>query len=344
MVKPYVAPLALHTLRSDLRTSTNSIDASQQDQFASVLDIQNATTSFLNFDNHYSASSTFSHNYDLTRQYDAINELLLPYDFVNQVIPVTFAVTGMEFIDIQALGPTSTATTSPYTVVVPPGVPSKVRILINNTGDAPIYDAVATVFPRDQAALAATVVPSLNNIPNVVQQNAILPLVIAGPTTQNTGFIPAGGTHEFDVTVVPSFYVGGTVESLTVNLVFTNSVSETTTINLPIGVLILPVTGQSTLHSAIEVPSAVTTAPKVANPISNAALSAMLNNAANQNGNSDNGNSNAAGTPAAKANAALGLAHNAANAAATGSANAAHGAASSGSGSAGAGGHGGGGR
>ena len=73
MVKPYVAPLALHTLRSDLRTSTNSIDASQQDQFASVLDIQNATTSFLNFDNHYSASSTFSHNYDLTRQYDAIN-------------------------------------------------------------------------------------------------------------------------------------------------------------------------------------------------------------------------------------------------------------------------------
>ena len=35
MVKPYVAPLALHTLRSDLRTSTNSIDASQQDQFAS---------------------------------------------------------------------------------------------------------------------------------------------------------------------------------------------------------------------------------------------------------------------------------------------------------------------
>ena len=194
MVKPYVAPLALHTLRSDLRTSTNSIDAQQQDQFASVLDIQNVTTSFLNFDNHNSASSTFSHNYDLTRQYDAINELLLPYDFVNQVIPVTFAVTGAEFIDIQALGPNATATTSPYTVVVPPGVPSKVRILINNTGDAPIYDAVATVFPRDESAIAATVVPSATNIPNVVQQNAILPLVIAGPTTQNTGFIPAGGT------------------------------------------------------------------------------------------------------------------------------------------------------
>jgi hypothetical protein len=213
-VQPYVAPLALHTLRSDLRTSTNSIDAAQQDQFASVLDIENETSSFLNFNNNNQASSTFSHNYNLTREYEAINELLLPYDFVNQVIPVTFEVTGMEFLDIQALGPNATSTTTPYTVTVAPGIASKVRILINNTGDAPIYDAVTTVTTRDQAALAATVVPSLNNVPNVVQQNAILPMVLVGPTTQNTGFIGAGKTAEFNVTVVPSLYVGGTVEEM----------------------------------------------------------------------------------------------------------------------------------
>ncbi len=333
-VQPYVAPLALHTLRSDLRTSTDSIDATQQDQFASVLDIQNATLPFFDFNNHNNkASSIFIHNYDLTRQYSAINELLLPYDFVNQVIPVAFEVTGQEFLDIQALGPNVTATSSPYTVLVPPGIPTKVRILLNNTGDAPIYDTVTTVSTRDESAIAATVVPSATNIPNVVQQNAILPMVIVGPTQQNTGFIAAGGTHEFDVTIVPSFYVGGTVENLFVNLAFTNSVSEQSSLTIPIGVEILPVTGQGALHGAIAVPHEVTTTPTVTNPISNAALSAMLNNAVNQNPTSntsnENENSNAAGTPNAKANTALSEAHSAASAA--------HGA-SSGSGHGGAGG------
>ncbi|HEY6534961.1 MAG TPA: hypothetical protein VIY08_04040, partial [Candidatus Nitrosocosmicus sp.] len=324
MVKPYVAPLALHTLRSDLRTSTNSIDASQQDQFASVLDIQNATSSFLSgFNSNNQASSTYSHNYDLSRDFNAINELLKPYDFVNQVIPIVFRVTGAEFMDVQALGPNATATTSPYVVLASPGVPTKIRLLVNNTGDAPIFNTVTTVSTRDESAIAATVVPSSTNIPNVVQQNAILPMVIIGPTTKNMGFIPANGTNEFDLTIVPSFYAGGTVENLFVNLAFTNTVSESINVILPIGVEILPVTGQSALHGAIKVPSAVTSAEKVANPVSNAALSAMLNtaanqnassnNTANQNGNSDNENSNAAGTANAKANAALSEAHNAAS-------------------------------
>ncbi len=327
-VKPYVAPLALHTLRSDLRTSTSSLDASQQDQFASVLDIHNATLPFFNFNHNNQASSTFTHNYDLTRQYNAINELLQPYDFVNQVIPVTFEVTGMEFLDIQALGPNATATTSPYTVMVPPGVPTKVRILVNNTGDAPIYSSTTTVTTRDESAIAATVVPSDTNIPNVVQQNAILPMVIIGPTEKSTGFIAAGGTNEIDVTIVPSFYVGGTVENLFVNVEFTNIVGESSSLTLPIGVEILPVTGQGALHGAIKVPFAVTTTPKITNPISNTALSAMLNTAVN--GNAEN-------------NAALSEAHNAAHAA-TSASNAAHAATNAAHGASSGGGAGGGGR
>ncbi len=155
-VQPYVAPLALHTLRSDLRTSTDSIDATQQDQFASVLDIQNATLPFFGgFNSNNQASSTYSHNYDLSRQYSAINELLSPYDFVNQVIPIVFKVTGSEFMDIQALSGTAKNTSSPYVVLAPPGVPTKVRILVNNTGDAPIYDTTTTVSTRDESAIAA---------------------------------------------------------------------------------------------------------------------------------------------------------------------------------------------
>ncbi len=319
-VQPYVVPLALHTLRSDLRTSTNSIDAEQQDQFASVLDIQNETSSFLNFNNNNQASSTFSHNYNLSRQYDAINELLLPYDFVNQVIPITFEVTGGETVRVYAVNATVHGIpSSAYTVLAPPGVPTKVRIYVHNAGDAPMYDVVASVSTRDQAALAATVVPSASNVPNVVQQNAILSMVIVGPTQKNMGFIPAGGINEIDVTIVPSLYVGGTVENLFVDVSFNNVVSEFSDSTFPVGVEILPATGQGALHTATKVPSAVTTTPKVANPISNATLSAMLNTAVN--GNAEN---NAAGTPTAKANAALSEAHNAANTT-TGANNAVHG-------------------
>ena len=82
-----------------------------------VLDIQNVTSSFLSgFNSNNQASSTYSHNYDLSRDFNAINELLKPYDFVNQVIPIVFRVTGAEFMDVQALGPNATATTSPYVV------------------------------------------------------------------------------------------------------------------------------------------------------------------------------------------------------------------------------------
>jgi hypothetical protein len=273
----------------------------------------------------------------------------------------------MEFLDIQALGPNATSTTTPYTVTVAPGIASKVRILINNTGDAPIYDAVTTVTTRDQAALAATVVPSLNNVPNVVQQNAILPMVIVGPTTQNTGFVGAGKTTEFDVTVVPSLYVGGTVEEMFVNVAFTNSVGEQSNITLPIGVQIAPVSAQGLLHSAIALPAGIRSIPNATNSINNTALSAILNTVANQaantnnasnangpsnmnmngpsnmnmNGPSNMGNAenNAAGTANAKANAALGEAHQAATGASS-AASAAHGA-SSGSGSGGHGGAGG---
>ncbi len=328
-VKPYVAPLALHTLRSDLRTSTSSLDASQQDQFASVLDIHNATLPFFNFNHNNQASSTFTHNYDLTRQYNAINELLQPYDFVNQVIPVTFEVTGGETLVVNVLSPTDNMVpSSPYMVLAPPGVPTKVRILVENTGSAPIYNTIATVTTRDESAIAATVVPSDTNVPNAVQQNAILPMVIVGPTQKNMGFIAAGGTNEIDITIVPSSYVGGTVENLFVTLTFTDVVSESSSKTLPIGVEILPVTGQGALHGAIKVPFAVTTTPKITNPISNTALSAMLNTAVN--GNAEN-------------NAALSEAHNAAHAA-TSASNAAHAATSASHGASSGGGAGGGGR
>jgi len=331
---PYLSPLALHVLRADQRVSTDSIDAAQQDQFAATLNIQNATSPFsVGFDNNGNNSPstrTFNDNGSFSETFHKVNERLKPFDFVNQVIPVLFKITGEETLVVNVLpgtGPAanSTVPSSPFLVLAPPGLPTTVRLLINNTGDAPVYDLTATVSPRSESALGATVVPSATNIPNVVQQNAIQPLVLIGPTQKNVGFIPPKSSAEVDVTIVPSFYVGGTVENLFVNLEYNNVVGQDANLTLPIGVEILPVTAQGALHNALQVPTSVTHNPlHVSNELSNRALNAMTNielsnNAANNAGN--HGANNAA-------SAAHNAAHNAANSAAS---SAAHGGSSAGS-------------
>jgi hypothetical protein len=329
---PYLAPLALHVLRADQRISTDGIDASQQDQFASTLNIQNATSPFsFGFNNNGGSPSTrtFNDNGSFSQTFHKVNERLKPFDFVNQVIPVLFKITGEETLIVNVLPGTGTNTTvpsSPFLVLAPPGLPTTVRLLVNNTGDAPVYDLTATVSPRDESAIAATVVPSATNIPNVVQQNAIQPLVLIGPTQKNLGFIPANSSSEIDVTIVPSFYVGGTVEPIFVNLEYNNIVGQDATLTLPIGVEILPVTGQAALHNALQVPTSLTNNQlHVSNELSNRALNAMTNIAVSGNGANNAGN-------------------NGANNAGNNAASAAHGGGSGGSGSGGSGSGGSGGR
>ena len=137
-IKPYVGPLALHFLRSDMRTSTGDMDASEQDQFINTLDFQNNNI-----------KSSYTNNFDLNKVINGINERLKPYDFVNQVMPIIYQLTGGETLVADVLSPTNnTVPSSPYLVTAPPGVPTKVRILVSNIGDASIYNAVVTVSPR----------------------------------------------------------------------------------------------------------------------------------------------------------------------------------------------------
>ena len=224
-----LSPLALHYLRADERTSTNSIDASEQDQFINTLNIQNATSIFSSgFFNNGHATRNFNDEGSFTRHYDAINEELKPFDFVNRVIPVVFKVTGEETIIVNVLptpGTNTTIPSSPLLVLAPPGLPTKVRILISNTGDASIFDTFATlssrianasgatvgpntIFPGANGVLSSTIFPGANvvpNIPNNVQQNTIQPLLLIGPIIKSIGEIPANnGTIEMDTTIVPS--------------------------------------------------------------------------------------------------------------------------------------------
>jgi hypothetical protein len=291
---PYLAPLALHFLKADQRIATDSIDAAQQDQFASTLNIQNASSPFsVGFNNNDGSPSirTFNDNRSFSETFHKVNERLKPFDFVNQLLPALFKITGEEGILVNVLPGTETnitVPTSPFLVLAPPGLPTTVRLLINNTGDVPVFDLTATVSTRSESALSATIVPSASNIPNVVQQNAIQPLVLIGPTQKNVGFIPAKGSAEVDVTIVPSFYVGGTVENLFINLEYNNIVGRDSTLTLPIGVEILPVTAQTALHNALQVPPSVTNNPlHISNELSNRALNALTNIAVSNNTTSE---------------------------------------------------------
>jgi hypothetical protein len=290
---PYLAPLALHLLRADERISTDGIDAAQQDQFASTLNIQNATSPFsMVFDNNGNNSPstrTFNDNGSFSETFHKVNERLKPFDFINQIVPVLFTIIGEEGINLNVLpktetGANTTVPRSPYLVLAPPGLPTIVRLLINNTGELPVFDLTVTVSTRDESALGATVVPSATSIPNVVQQNAIQPLVLIGPTQKHVGFIPARGSAEVDVTIVPSFYGDGTVENLFVNFEHNNIVGQVVNFTLPIGVEILSVTAQAALHNALQVPTSVTNNPlHLSNELSNRTLNAMTNMAVSNN-------------------------------------------------------------
>ena len=242
--------------------------ANQQDQFANSLVIKNGTN-----------TATFNSNTALNRNFNAVDEGVHPYDFVNQVLPVQFAITGQEiFSVIVGAGPDAAIPLTPILALLPPGVPTPIKVLVRNTGDAPIYNLNVAPTVRDESAIAATVVPSTVNIPNVVQQNAVEPLVLIGSQSKQVGYLPINGTAEVDITAVPSFYAGGTVEPIFVSLSFNNQVGLPTTLVKRIGVEILPVSAQTALADAIAIPHAVSdNVISLPNTISNRALHALSN-------------------------------------------------------------------
>ncbi len=244
---PYEMPLAIHFLREDKQIDTHDLTTNQQDQFANALSVKNGTTTL----------ATFNSNTALNRNSGAVDEALNPYDFVNQVLPVEFAITGQEIFSVLiTAGPDGAVPTSPILALLPPGVPTPIKIIIRDIGDAPVYNLNAAPSVRDESAIAATVIPSPINIPNVVQQNAVEPLVLIGPQSKQIGYLPRNGTGTFElnITAVPSFYAGGTVEPIFITLTYNNQVGIPTTLVITLGVEILPVNAQTALANAVRVP------------------------------------------------------------------------------------------
>ncbi len=304
--KPYLTSLALHTLRLDVRTKTDIGTASMQDQFASVISVKNATPPFIGDFNIPPSTTTFNENYDRSSGFNIGSQLIKPFDFVSQVIPVYVRLSGSEslraiilpwenhtktapaeilnsgirypneFLNAQASDPTNA-------VQIPAGVPTKVRLMILNVGDLNTTNLQIYLSAREESALSATSVPSSTNIPNTVQQNAILPVVIQGETTKWFGPIPAYGHAEFDMTLIPSAYAAGTVEYIKVVMGYDDVTGNHDAITTRlVGFQIVPNNDQSTLKNISKIP----------NSILNVALNPKLANTAKNQNNADNGNLN----------------------------------------------------
>src|SRR5215831_9863489 len=225
---PVLGPLALHFLRTDQRSISDLLDASEQKMFGKVLSVMH--TGNATFPN-----STFTDNFDFKRDYFNQFGRFIPYDFINQVIPVIFKATGSETLDVVTL-PTgvkdAVKNISAHIVQIPNGKTTKVRLAVRNTGDAPIYDLTVNVFPGLQSALGINgLTPSAITSPNIPQTlfSTIPPVGLVGPSFFGIGELGPNQNAEFDVNVFPTHYVAGTVELMNVNLVFNNIVGERST-------------------------------------------------------------------------------------------------------------------
>jgi len=183
----------------------------------------------------FPANTTFNDNFDFQRDYYNQFGRSILYDFVNQVVPVTFKITGEEWLDVVTLptgGKDAVKNVSTQIVQIPNGVTSTIRLAVRNTGDIPIWDLTINLFPGLQSVLGINglnpaAITSSNNVQTLF--STILPIGIVGPSFFGIGELPANTNKEFDVSVFPTHYVAGTVELMNVNLVYNNVLGERAT-------------------------------------------------------------------------------------------------------------------
>jgi hypothetical protein len=130
---PVLGPLALHFLRADQRSITDTMDAIPENilqrVFSNMTNVGNplsACTSATTAGNCTTTSlGPFTHNLDFKRDYFSHFGRTVPFDYINQVIPIIWKVTGREILDVSLPTPTSpTIPTSPP-IVAFPVVPGK---------------------------------------------------------------------------------------------------------------------------------------------------------------------------------------------------------------------------
>src|SRR5215469_684741 len=230
---PYLGPLALHFLRSNQRSISDSLDAAQQNLFARALSFTHTGNGAL------PKSTILNGKFDLREDYFDQLGSFIPYDFVNQVIPVIFNITGQETIDVVTLKPgakfgtiANDSNISTNIVEVPYGVTTNVSIAVRNTGDLAIHVCLISASPRLQSVFGINGLnPSAISSPNVPQTlfSTLVPMGIVGassagelfcgPAGHGAGVLPAHSlSNVMTLSVFPTKYMAGTVDFINCSL------------------------------------------------------------------------------------------------------------------------------
>jgi hypothetical protein len=129
---PVLGPLALHFLRVNQRTISDTMDTQQIESFMHQLQVskgQNMTTFANSFNNNLMKTAPIGpDNSGNGVEYYSEFDRLIPFNYINQVIPVIWKVTGREILDvslptpyIQNGGVVMQPPIAPFPPSVPPG-------------------------------------------------------------------------------------------------------------------------------------------------------------------------------------------------------------------------------
>jgi len=186
-----------------------------------------------------------------------------PFESTSRTIDVPFRISGKVILDTFAIPEsellrvnrslTSLLSASQLSVLsANPGSPTRVALIIRNEGSATANGVIADIQSRIQAATANNIVtPSVGNLSissNVVQQNNVIPLIILGSSTFNIGSVQANQIKKVDTAIFPSIVVGGSLEILTIHILYNDAYGNKKTVDKIVGVQILPQSPQSALN------------------------------------------------------------------------------------------------
>ena len=186
-----------------------------------------------------------------------------PFESTSRTIDIPFRISGKVILDAFAIPEsqllrvngslTSLLSASQLSVIsANPGSPTRVALIIRNEGSATANGVIADVMSRNEAATANNIVtPSVGNLSissNVVQQNNIIPLIILGGSTFNIGSVQVDQIKKVDTAIFPSITVGGSLEILTIHIMYDDAYGNKKTVDKIVGVQILPQSPQSALN------------------------------------------------------------------------------------------------
>ncbi|HYV52542.1 MAG TPA: hypothetical protein VE971_04540, partial [Candidatus Eisenbacteria bacterium] len=178
---PVLGPVALHFLRPNTRTITDTMDAMPVNAlsraFSNVTNAGDPLGACGSATTAGNCTTTnegpFTHSLTFTRHYNGqfISNVL--FDYINQVIPVIFKVSGQETLDVVTLSygaPVSLDAISTHIVKIPNDDTTRLRLAVTNTGDAAVWDMTVNVFPGLQSSLGINgLTPSAISSPNIPQ-------------------------------------------------------------------------------------------------------------------------------------------------------------------------------